>query len=313
MEKDILISLLKANININKIFSQHPLLTAPVISNTEFIGALEKAYAQLQSSVDLFAKIQNDTAKILDYCHKKDIHTISIFDTEYPKKLLAIKDPPLVLFYRGNIDILSNTISIAVIGSRKPTDHGNKIAARFGEVLAENKITVVSGLAEGIDVHGHIGSLAKSGLNIAILPTGMDRIYPKKNAAVYQEILDKGGCIFSEYLPFSTVYKSNFIYRDRLESGISNGIIIVEAAVKSGTMHTADYALSQNKIMGVYVHSAKFSEYKEIGGNKVLLQNPRISPLRYPDSIKHFIHIVKHTPQSMHSYQTTLFHTDFKE
>ena len=85
MEKDILISLLKANININKIFSQHPLLTVPVISNTEFIGVLEKAYAQLQSSVDLFAKIQDGTAKILDYCHKKDIHIISIFDAEYPK------------------------------------------------------------------------------------------------------------------------------------------------------------------------------------------------------------------------------------
>jgi len=276
MQTEMLIALLKANININRILSMYPFEKDSIDSNSNLIHALTHEYEKLQFSNTSFLEIKRETYHIMEYCIKNKIKLLSIFDKDYPKKLLDIKTPPLLLFYRGNIEVLSNMNSVAVIGSRNSTTHGNKVAYRFGEVLAENNIAVVSGLAEGIDIYAHRGSLSKAGANIAILATGMDQIYPSKSIAVYQEILDKGGCIFTEYLPFSPVHKSNFVYRDRLESGISNGIIVVEAALRSGTMHTAEYAFKQNKIIGVYVHSNKFSNYSGIYGNKKLLLSPQI-------------------------------------
>lgn len=309
MENKILIDLINSNINIKKIVkNSRTMLSNNDIKKNELLNQLLLEHNKLQDSSEEYIKLSDKTNKILDYCDKNSINIITIFDDVYPSKLIAISDPPLILFYRGNINLITNTICIAVIGSRKPTNHGAKIAVRFGEVLAEKGITVVSGLATGIDVNGHIGSLSKNGSNIAILPTGMDKIYPQKNKEIYNKIIDNNGCIFSEYLPFSNIYKRNFIYRDRLESGISNGIIIVEAASKSGTMHTANYAYTQHKPIGVYVHGQKFINYKETQGNRELLKNELIIPLRNPDSIANFIHLTKQNTNISTRYeQSDLF------
>lgn len=199
--------------------------------------------------VDIFLKSKNKDIlkRYLEYIYNNNnIKIISITDEKYPKLLKNIYDPPVVLYARGNIDILEN-LSFALVGARSASEYGIKVAKNFSYNLAKCGFNIVSGLAKGIDTYSHIGAINANGNTIAVMGTGLDMVYPKENVKLYKNIVEKNGLILTEY-PLETIIKPiNFPARNRIISGISSGVLIVEASKRSGSLITADFALEQGK------------------------------------------------------------------
>ncbi len=176
------------------------------------------------------------------------IEEISIKNNEYPNQLKNIYDPPAKLYVLGNRSIL-NQKNFAIVGSRKATEYGKKVAMQISKELSENSLNIVSGLAIGIDSYAHLGCLQvkDAGKTIAVLGSGLDVIYPKENRKLAEQIINSGGCIISEYPIGSKIEKNNFPQRNRIISGLSEGILVVEASKKSGALITAEFGIEQGK------------------------------------------------------------------
>lgn len=175
-----------------------------------------------------------------------------IYDTDglsVPPVLAAIPDPPQQLLWAGNgLDRLLERPRVAIVGSRKVSAYGREVTGQLARELASQGIVIVSGLALGVDGLAHRGALDADGLTIAVLPCSIDRIYPASNDHLGQQIVAKGGTIVSEYAsgtPF--MFKYNFVARNRIISGLSDVVLITEAAEDSGSLHTAEFALQQGK------------------------------------------------------------------
>ncbi|MBI2593002.1 MAG: DNA-protecting protein DprA [Candidatus Colwellbacteria bacterium] len=169
------------------------------------------------------------------------IKTISLGDPDYPGLLKEISDPPAKLSFRGELPTPEEVL-IAVVGTRKATSLGQKIAEEISKNLAESGLTVVSGLALGIDAAAHRGAILGQGKTIAILGGGVDKIYPAQNENLGQGILEKHGAIISEYETGTPPYKDNFLRRNRIIAGLSRAVVIVEAPARSGAISTAGFA-----------------------------------------------------------------------
>lgn len=170
---------------------------------------------------------------------------IGFNDPRFPALLNEIPSPPLGLFVKGNIELLNN-MQIAVVGSRNASPAGGKTAYSFATKLASTGLTITSGLATGIDSHAHRGCLSKSGDTIAVIGTGIDRVYPKSNQNLYNEIAEKG-LIVTEFLPGTQPLPGNFPRRNRIISGLSLGTLVVEAGIRSGSLITARLAAEQGR------------------------------------------------------------------
>lgn len=164
-----------------------------------------------------------------------------------PAILRQIPDPPKILFVMGDLPSLLENPRLAVIGSRKVSPYGKAVTASLTEAVARQGVVIVSGLALGVDGLAHQAALNAPGRTIAVLPSGLDQVYPSTHYHLAQRILKQGGALITEYPEGSEPYKLNFIARNRLVSGLSDGVLITEAAAKSGTMHTASFALDQGK------------------------------------------------------------------
>lgn len=211
-----------------------------------------------------------------------------IADPDFPCMLKNIPDPPLCLFSQGDFSSL-NSLSLAVVGTRDPSDYGTKVAHRIGRRLAERSITVVSGLAEGCDTAGHEGCLEAQGKTVAFLAHGHGRIYPAINKKLANDILESGGCLVSEYPPGSPPMRSTFVQRDRLQSGSSAGIIVIETDIQGGTMHTVGFAESQKRCLAAVSHPKHLLEYPKTRGNQFLIEQKRAFPLLEADDLGKFI------------------------
>lgn len=176
------------------------------------------------------------------------IEEISINSKEYPKQLKEIYNPPKKLYIIGNKKLLQQK-GIAIVGARESTQYGKKIAFNISKELSQKGINIISGLALGIDTYAHLGCLkSKSiGKTIAVLGSGINEIYPKENIELAKNIIKFGGCIVSEYQPEAKANKFNFPKRNRIISGLSEGVLIVEANEKSGALITAEFALEQGR------------------------------------------------------------------
>ncbi|OAA31208.1 DNA processing protein DprA [Kosmotoga arenicorallina S304] len=166
--------------------------------------------------------------------------------SSYPDYLRTISMPPAVLFFKGNEELLMEKNTIAIVGSRKATSYGTNIAKNFSKELDKRGFVIVSGLAAGIDSCAHRGSLDAGGRTIAVLGTGIDVVYPSGNRDLFQKIL-KRGCIISEFLPGTPPLKQNFPRRNRIIAGLARVVVIVEAAIKSGSLITAKIALENGR------------------------------------------------------------------
>ena len=167
-------------------------------------------------------------------------------DKKYPNQLKRIKRPPERLFMKGNVELL-NEPGIAIIGSRKCTKYGKKIATEFSEELSRYGFTIISGLAEGIDSYAHQGALNITGKTIAVLPSGTENVYPKENIELYQQIIKNGGLIITEYSAEVEADCKKFLERNRIVSGLALGTLVVEGGYRSGTSVTAKMTIEQEK------------------------------------------------------------------
>ena len=171
---------------------------------------------------------------------------IGYFDPHYPEVLRQIPDPPLVLFFAGNLNLLS-TPAVSVVGARRASRVGLNFAQTLGRDLARRDVTVVSGLAYGVDAAAHEGALSESGKTIAILGAGLQKIYPSSHAGLARRIVSSGGLLLTEYPHNQGPRSWQFPERNRIVSGISNGVVVVEASLKSGSLITARLALEQGR------------------------------------------------------------------
>lgn len=209
---------------------------------------------------------------LLNAYKSKHIHVIEYSNQFYPKQLLEIPDPPLILYGKGDISLLQNKRKIAIIGSRNATEYSKIALDIIVPPLVENQYVIVSGLAHGADRFAHEAAIKHGGKTIAVLGHGLFHLYPKENKRL-AEIIAQDHLLLSEYPPYVGVKKWHFPQRNRIISGISNGVVITESTVKSGTLITADYALEQGKDVFVVpgpIHS------KLSSGTNYLLQEGAI-------------------------------------
>lgn len=175
------------------------------------------------------------------------ISHISATDNRFPEKLLTISEPPKGLYHLGALEATLNSPTLAVVGSRKVTPYGRQVTERLVREAAKEGITIISGLALGVDALAHQAALAERTRTIAVLPSGLDKIYPASHRGLAEEILKSDGALVSEYPAGTEPYKLNFIARNRLVAGLADAVLVTEAAAKSGTLHTANFALDQGK------------------------------------------------------------------
>jgi DNA processing protein len=194
-----------------------------------------------------FVKYKNtvNVGKIYEQVLSSGCWFITIEDQDYPNLLKEIFNPPLVIFGRGKKELL-NSQCLAIVGCRKPSYYGQQMARKISSELSLCHWTIVSGMAKGIDTCAHIGCLQQQGSTIAVLGSGVDIIYPKENKKNYEEIAEKGA-IISEYFPGTAPVPGNFPARNRIISGLSLGVLVVEAGEKSGALITADFAMEQGR------------------------------------------------------------------
>lgn len=175
------------------------------------------------------------------------IKHITLKHKDYPQSLRNIPSSPKNLYYLGNLDLVSANSILSVVGTRKPTTYGRQIITQLIPEVAKAEVVVVSGLALGVDGLAHRACLEASGKTIAVMGCGLDKIYPTSHRELAKNILESGGLIISEYEVGMPALPQNFIARNRIISGLSNATLIVEAAIKSGSLHTANFALEQGK------------------------------------------------------------------
>lgn len=215
---------------------------------------LKASHAELEEVDKIGPKIASaiidcDKQKVLEdelrLIEKHDVKMVSCFDKNYPANLRQIYDPPVILYVKGGL-IPEDRYSIAVVGSRRASRYGLEAAQRLGFELSARGLTVVSGLARGIDAAGHKGALKARGRTIAVLGSGLANVYPPEHQKLADEITENGAVV-SEFPMACEPYKDNFPRRNRIISGLSLGVIVVEAARNSGALITTDFALEQGR------------------------------------------------------------------
>ena len=194
--------------------------------------------------------LQKPNWNIVEFClrwaEQPRQHILSWDNLHYPPLLREIFSPPLILFIKGELSLFQQQ-ALAIVGARNPTHTGLEVAHQIASELSDLGFVIVSGLARGIDGAAHQGALEKKGLTMAVLGSGLEHIYPVSHQTLAMNILEKGGMLISEFLPLIPPKAENFPRRNRIISGLSLGVIVIEATLRSGSLITAGYALEQNR------------------------------------------------------------------
>ena len=226
-------------------------------------------YLYLESGVDnLYRNVQ----KLLDNYKKDGIHCICINDKQYPEILKNSSNPPVILYCKGNIELLTSNC-VAVIGTRENTTIGEKIASKTVEFLVKNDFTIVSGLAKGIDAIAHKITIANKGKTIAVLPL-IDTIYPAENKTLADEILLNNGLLLSEEKPNTKFFSAQLVKRDRIQSGLSNAVFVIETSIDGGSMHATKDALKLKRAVftpDIYSLDENYQNLNQVAGVKNLI------------------------------------------
>lgn len=223
------------------------------------------------SRIELELAMENAKRSINYLEGLKDTNVITIFDDMYPKKLASLGNKkPVVLYLRGNMDLL-NSDSIAVIGTREPSEHTKNMEEQFVKRLVTyHNVTVVSGLALGCDKIAHEVTLDNSGYTLAVLPGGFNKITPKSNKVLADRILANNGLLMTEYAPDADASKYTFVDRDAIIAAISYGTLVMQCGIKSGTMHTVDAAVKIKRRIACYAGMLNMDIYD---GNRIMIDD----------------------------------------
>lgn len=215
-----------------------------------------------------------------------EIIKINVNDEKYPQRLLGTKNFPTEIYAIGNIELLNAKYTVGIVGARKCTDYGRRVSNEFAKKLSEKGICIISGMATGIDGIAHNAAIEENGKTVAVLGSGLNHIYPPENEWLFYKILEKGGCIISEYPPETKPDNKNFPVRNRIISGLSDAVLIVEATHRSGSTITAKYAKNERKV--IYAIPNNIYCTTGIGTNR-LIQDGAIlvtKPIQIIDKVK---------------------------
>ena len=251
----------------------------------EFFGNIENVFSasltELEAAGLNASSAQSlGTGRALELAHEELIRAnaagarlIALEDHQYPAQLKQIYDPPLVLYVRGNPAVISDP-GIAVVGTRHPTPYGSGMAERLACDLAARGLVIFSGMARGVDTAGHRGAIAAKGKTVAVFGTGVDVPYPKENTRLMEQLLALGGAVISEFPMGTFAAPQNFPIRNRIISGISLGVLVVEAAEYSGTRITSRCALEQNR--EVFAVPGSVTNKNSWGPNTLIKQGAKL-------------------------------------
>ena len=248
-----------------------------------------KPYTHI-STADKRAIASSAKDEKLDYIiHKIDEYKMDVttfLEKDFPSILNHIYNPPAILFMRGNRALLDKRLNrIALVGARRCSLYGRNVARMLGKELGKYSTIIVSGGARGIDTHGHEGLLASLGYGIVVMGCGLDIVYPRENTKLFDRILQNNGLILSEYPPGTPPSAKHFPARNRIISGLSRGVIVVEAKASSGSLITADMAVSEGR--DVFVVPCNLLDHTA-DGNKFLMRNGAFVLTGYEDIVKEY-------------------------
>ena len=248
-----------------------------------------KPYSHI-SNTDKRAIASSAKDEKLDYIiHKIDEYKMDVttfLDKDFPSILNHIYNPPAILFMRGNRALLDKRLNrIALVGARRCSLYGRNVARMLGKELGKYSTIIVSGGARGIDTHGHEGLLASLGYGIVVMGCGLDIVYPRENTKLFDRILQNNGLLVSEYPPGTPPSAKHFPARNRIISGLSRGVIVVEAKGSSGSLITADMAVSEGR--DVFVVPCNLLDHTA-DGNKFLMRNGAFVLTGYEDIVKEY-------------------------
>ena len=248
-----------------------------------------KPYSHI-SNTDKRAIASSAKDEKLDYIiHKIDEYKMDVttfLDKDFPSILNHIYNPPAILFMRGNRALLDKRLNrIALVGARRCSLYGRNVARMLGKELGKYSTIIVSGGARGIDTHGHEGLLASQGYGIVVMGCGLDIVYPRENTKLFDRILQNNGLLVSEYPPSTPPSAKHFPARNRIISGLSRGVIVVEAKASSGSLITADMAVSEGR--DVFVVPCNLLDHTA-DGNKFLMRNGAFVLTGYEDIVKEY-------------------------
>ena len=248
-----------------------------------------KPYTHI-SNTDKRAIASSAKDEKLDYIiHKIDEYKMDVttfLDKDFPSILNHIYNPPAILFMRGNRALLDKRLNrIALVGARRCSLYGRNVARMLGKELGKYSTIIVSGGARGIDTHGHEGLLASLGYGIVVMGCGLDIVYPRENTKLFDRILQNNGLLLSEYPPGTPPSAKHFPARNRIISGLSRGVIVVEAKASSGSLITADMAVSEGR--DVFVVPCNLLDHTA-DGNKFLMRNGAFVLTGYEDIVKEY-------------------------
>lgn len=222
----------------------------------------------------------NKSEKILKKNKELNIKTVIYTSKYYPERLKKVSNPPAILYIKGRYILKEDNKSIACVGTRNPSNYGVNAIRSIVANLTKERFTIISGLAEGVDGISHKVCLNNNGRTIAVLAHGLDMIYPKKHEELADEILKGGGTLISEYPVGVNADKFRFVHRNRIISGLSKGVLMIEAKERSGTKHTINFAEEQKKV----IFCPAFNKFTEISGlNLELLNNNKAIPIHGND------------------------------
>jgi len=219
-----------------------------------------------------YKALSQDGRKEWERLARSEIRLVLLEDAEYPPLLREMADPPLGIYIRGSLP--QGKRVFAIVGTRKATPDGIRIAEKFGAVLGGAGFAIVSGLALGIDAAGHVGALAAGGTAVAVLAGGLSEIYPHTNRRLAEKILASGGAIVSEYPLDEPPYPGRFIERNRIISGLAHGVLVIEAPAMSGSLATARFALEQNR--DVFVIPGNIAHPNFAGSHSLIRQGAEL-------------------------------------
>jgi DNA processing protein len=251
----------KALSDIHDLFSMDP-------NALKSLGVPAEAYSIIRSRA-----YKEIAAEIYDWGIREKCRFLMRGNPEYPPLLEEIYDPPLILYARGNLDALKKP-SVAIVGTRKPTIYGLQMAQGLGADLGYRGISVISGLARGIDAAAHRGCIEANGMTIAVLGCGIDIVYPREHRQLTQKVLQKG-LLLTEFTPGTSPAPQNFPVRNRIISGLALGTVIVEASEYSGSLITARLAMEQNR--EIYGVPGNLTSPQSFGPNYLIKQGAKLT------------------------------------
>ena len=232
--------------------------------------------------------------RMLDDCDRHGITPLAAGDPRFPKRLAALQARERaggvslggycpILYCKGGVDALNQDRAVAIIGTREPTSFGRRQAREFGRELGAEGIAIVSGLARGCDTEAHVGCVDDaSGIGVAVMAHGLDRVYPPENESLAERLIDRRGCLVSEYSPGVPPTRRAFGFRDRIQAALADLIVVIETPAEDGTMLTVGFARKQRRRIACLSHPRSLSNRTRVAGNEQLLAGHGATPLSDP-------------------------------